>query len=45
MDLPPEGGGGGGGERFITRVLWYSKFPHKSYILILSLNKERYLSN
>ena len=44
MDLPPEGGGGGG-ERFITRVLWYSKFPHKSYILILSLNKERYLSN
>ena len=44
MDLPPEGGGGGE-ERFITRVLWYSKFAHKSYILILSLNKERYLSN
>ena len=44
MDLQPEGGGGGG-ERFITRVQWYSKFAHKSYIFNLSLNKERYLSN
>ena len=44
MDLSPEGGGGRE-ERSIIRVLWYSKFAHKSYILILSLNKERYLSN
>ena len=42
MDVPPEGGGGWGGgeERFITSFLWYSKFAHKSYILILSLIKK-----
>ena len=42
MDVPPEGGRGWGGgeERFITSFLWYSKFAHKAYILILSLIKK-----